>query len=106
MSGKGPVEEGDHLGAHTFAAGIEGGGGGTGGDTVCHGPDDGIIVEAPLRHIREGIFPGPAAPAADGAGSIVSQGIAVTVPEAVAAAGAGVGGEAAFRAGGLGDGAS
>ena len=41
---QGPVEEGDYLGSGAGTHGSEGGGAGTGGDTVLHGPQDGIVV--------------------------------------------------------------
>lgn len=43
------------------------------GDAPILGPNHRGVIEAALGHIREGIFPGLAASATDGAGPIVSQ---------------------------------
>lgn len=48
-------QEGDHLAAGTAVLGGEGGGAGTGGDTVGDGPHDRVVVESALLHVGEGV---------------------------------------------------
>ena len=70
----GAPEEGDHMGAHAGAVGVEGGGGGAAGDAVFHRPEDGIIEEAALGDIGEGVAPDLAAAEAGIALPVVVQG--------------------------------
>ena len=51
-------QEGDGLGAVGHAGGIEGGGGGTVGDALLHGPQDGAVVPVRLGDIGEGVLGG------------------------------------------------
>ena len=52
----GPPQEGDSLGAGAGVVGSEGGGGGTGGDTLAYGPDHGVGVVGIAGHISERVF--------------------------------------------------
>ena len=69
----GAPQEGDDLGPLAVTSGIKGGGGGTGGDALFHGPQDGIDVEGTLRNVGEGIFPLGITAGAGGALPVVAQ---------------------------------